>query len=140
MFKREGQNLPFLVGDFMKTSEILNLRCDTAKNRDILRGCVLKADKQKRTLKSANPDTMQLVIKDLCLSGGYRLQPVKIDYDIAGCQVWYTASIMDAGNKWCGNVYGETIWELFAKLIVKLYSEERKKVKNHVREDYAGSF
>ena len=29
-------------------------------------------------------------------------------------------------NKWLGDVYGITLWEIVAKLIIKIYAEERK--------------
>lgn len=124
----------------MKTIDILNLDCRKKENRDFI-GKVLR----KKNL--VDPDRFPLLedleksFQELCLRYGYNIQGIKPYFELKENRdrfVFYDVSIIrrdqvDGGsfiNHWIGNITGKDMWEVFAKMIIKIYSdnkaEERK--------------
>lgn len=110
----------------MKTDDILNLDCEKEKNKQIIIKCLQKIDFPKKIVHTMWD--LEKMLHDFCKKEGYRLQPITITYDAASFM--YVLSIVDTnGNTWVGNVYGKNMWELFAKGIIKAYSDRRRKKK-----------
>ena len=64
---------------------------------------------------------------------GYRTQGINTYYeegeDKENKFVFYTVSLLkirETTREWIGNVYGKTMWETVAKIIIKVYADLKK--------------
>lgn len=112
----------------MKTEEILNLDCRKKENE-------IKIQKVLRKIKPlsrySNEDVIPLEALEKLLMVFNRkynvyLQWITVMYDEK--TPIYKGSIKTTDNHvWLGSAYGVTIYELFAKLCIKIYSDIKSK-------------
>lgn len=92
-------------------------------------------------------ETLEKIYHGIGIRYGYQCQGInehykkecikgKVEYDKNINFVMYHASIItnnENGRKWIGNIYGQSMWEVYAKIIIKIYmhvkSEETKNEK-----------
>lgn len=118
----------------MKTEDILNLDCRKEENKTKV-NCFLYKVKpiQKRMEKLGRRraevplEVLEEVMQGLCLRYGYRLQHIIPVFDVDRF-IYYTSSITKRRDTvlWIGNAYGCTMWEVVAKIIIKIYADIRK--------------
>ena len=66
---------------------------------------------------------------------GYRIQGINTYYEEGENKeskfVFYTVSLLKIRDtrEWVGNVYGKTLWETVAKIIIKVYADLKKEKK-----------
>ena len=120
----------------MKTEEVLNLDCTDEQNKKKLNKFLYNVktiakqmgeDKTKRIPL----EVLEKTLHNICVKYGYGHQGIS-SYCEEGIFKFYTVSLTKKRNTvdWIGNAYGKTMWELFAKMIVKIYADimqERKK-------------
>lgn len=126
----------------MRTEEILNLDCKKEENvRKINRflwnvkpvARILEKNDYTKT-EQAPIELLEEALHGIFIRYGYKHQGISTYYE-EGRFVFYNVSIVkrDSEEKtvvWKGNVYGKTLWETIAKMIVKVYADilsERKK-------------
>lgn len=113
----------------MKTEEILNLDCRKEEHEVFLYKFLKKIPYVKSEMDLQKTRVLEEIIYDMCVWEGYRLQSIETIYSTESFR--YVAGIKDInGNRWVGNTYGITLWELLAKGIIKIYADMREKEKN----------
>lgn len=113
----------------MKTEEILNLDCRKENQKALLCKFLKKIPYAEGQSKIFRVKDLEDIIYNMCVWEGYRLQSIETIYSTESFR--YVAGIKDVnGNRWVGNTYGLTLWELLAKGIVKIYADMREKEKN----------
>lgn len=124
----------------MKTEDILNIDCREQEGRDTLNRFLWKI---KPVTKLGVPKGCILSIEDLekVLHGisiryGYTIQGIQPYYEDNQRFVFFSCGVMKLQENtkrrlgtWIGTVYGITLWEAMAKIIVKIYGDimERRK-------------
>ena len=78
--------------------------------------------------KNAKNDDLEYIIHGICKRYGYSQQGIK-EYWENGEFVYYNCSVLNSKREWVGYVYGKTLWELEAKLLIKIYAEIMKEKK-----------
>lgn len=133
----------------MKVEDVLNLDCRDGGNKSKICDFLLKIKPvQKRVTKNEVPQLgiLEKVFQGLCSHYGYTTQGIKPYFeegeDYRNHFVFYQASMIrkdqvDSGkmlNTWIGYVYGVDMWEMFAKMIIKIYADikdEERREKNN---------
>ena len=125
----------------MKTSELLNLDCRKDKNNiNILTKFLWKVKPVARILEKNNCtkteqaplELLEQALHGIMLRYGYRTQGINTYYeegeDKENKFVFYTVSLLKIRDtrEWIGNVYGKTLWETVAKIIIKVYADLKK--------------
>lgn len=124
----------------MKMEEILNLDCTVEGNKNILNKFLWKV-KSVQELgiprgSMLHIDDLECVMHDIETRYNYRIQEIKAYYiedEVAEKAkfIFYTVNVIKYGETdcWIGCVYGKTMWEITAKIIIKMYVDimnERK--------------
>lgn len=121
----------------MTTDDILNIDCRKEENKTKLNRFLYNVKPIQK--KMGNDKTKKIpltvlenVLHGICIKYGYRTQgfmPVYLEdeNDKTKKVFWaYSVSVMDENKSWKGMVYGKTLWETVAKVIIKIYSEIKK--------------
>lgn len=124
----------------MKTDDILNLDCTVYENRLKLNKFLYKVgyingmctNEDLRDKPIVNMSILENAFFDMCTDQGYMQQGIK-QYFENGRFIYHYASIVHKGDvvRWCGNVYGKDMWELLAKMVIKIYADIMKKGKEN---------
>lgn len=110
----------------MKTEDLLNLDCRKEKNKQILNKCVKKTDYAVMLPGMYDIGDLEDILHTMCRAEKVGIQSINVTYDTDSFM--YVASFVDCDSRaWAGNAYGSTIWELFAKSIILVYSYCRRK-------------
>lgn len=116
----------------MKTEDILNIDCRIEENKTKINKFLYKikpVQKAMGTQKGIVPlEVLEKVLHGINLHYGYSNQGIQTHYE-DGKFVFYNCSVLRERN-WIGYVYGQTMWEVVAKNIIKVYADilsERKK-------------
>lgn len=120
----------------MKTDDLLNLDCEKEENKQTInrflwkiKPCAKLLEKNQYTKTEYAP----IEILEKVLHGFYKRYNFKIQsmfpYYEEGRFIFYNISILqktDNTNEWKGNVYAKTVWEMYAKALIKMYAEIKK--------------
>lgn len=119
----------------MKTDDLLNLDCTEVSNLKKLNKFLYNVKPVAKQM--GNDKTKQIplsvlenVLHGICLKYKYSHQGISTYYE-KNKFVFYTVSILKKRDtsEWIGNIYGKTLWETVAKIIIKIYADimqERK--------------
>lgn len=117
----------------MTTQELLDIDMTEQKNKEIICRMLYKLKPMQKLVE--NPQAIKMehlekVLQGLCSHYNYGVQTI-YPYFEEKKFVFYCASITKKEDTtlWKGNIYGKTIYEVFAKLIIKIYSEIKKEKK-----------
>ena len=114
----------------MKTEQILNLDYRKEENKKIIQ----KVLRQVKPLSKFSDDEqipLELLERTVSvLTNKYEISPQWIisvyKNPGKGCYGYYTVGVKTTtDHKWLGNASGSTIYELFAKLVIKMYAHVR---------------
>lgn len=118
----------------MTTQELIDMDMTEQKNREIIYKMLYKLKPMQKLV--ANPQAIKMehlekVLQGLCSRYNYGVQTI-YPYFEEQKFVFYCASVTKKEDTtlWKGNVYGRTMHEVFAKLIIKVYSEIKKEKKH----------
>lgn len=110
----------------MKTEDILNLDYRKEENQEAIQRVLRKIKPLSKFSEDENIPFEKLEK----LIGLYQNKyAIKIQYIIPNYEgsIIYSASLLRSDNfKWIGNVYGMCMYELFAKIAIKMYTEIKK--------------
>ena len=124
----------------MKTEDILNLDCTKGNNLEQINKFLWKVKPVARILEKnhytkteqAPLELLEQALHGIMLRYGYRIQGINTYYETEEGKeiefVFYTASLLKIRDtrEWIGNVYGKTLWEMVAKIIIKVYADLKK--------------
>lgn len=124
----------------MKTEDILNLDCTKGNNLEQMNKFLWKVKPVARILEKnhytkteqAPLELLEQALHGIMLRYGYRTQGINSYYeekeDKGNRFVFYTVSVLKTREtrEWIGNVYGKTMWETVAKIIIKVYADLKK--------------
>lgn len=117
----------------MTTQELLDIDMTEQKNKEIICRMLYKLKPMKKLAENTQAikmEHLEKVLQGLCSHYNYGVQTI-YPYFEEKKFVFYCASITKKEDTtlWKGNVYGKTMYEVFAKLIIKIYSEIKKEKK-----------
>lgn len=108
----------------MKTDELLE-----CSNKHVLNKALCKIPDIKG-LDIKDVEQIEITVNDILYKTyGYKVQMITPWYD-NGNFVYYVVSIISHDRKWSGNVYGNNMWECFAKAAIKIYALAKEDEKN----------
>lgn len=123
----------------MKTDEILNLDCTKEGNIKQINRFLWKVKPVEKLLEKNNYtkteqaplELLEQAMHGIMLRYGYRAQGINSYYEGEGKEnefVFYNVSLLKIRDtrEWIGNVYGKTMWEVVAKIIIKIYADLMK--------------
>ena len=120
----------------MKTEEILNIDCREEHGREKIESFLLKIKPLRKRVKEEGEITLEVlesVLHGLSIRYGYAVMQIAPYYEEKKRFVFFKGEVMkreENTNIWKGTVYGITLWELTAKMIIKIYGcvmQEKKK-------------
>jgi hypothetical protein len=110
----------------MTTESILNLDCSKEENLEIVKKALCKI---QPLAKYSNIDgripleKIEKLIDKLCRKYHVHVQYMQPSH-LKDEVLWYTVSIKRTDNHvWLGQCYGSSLYELWAKLAIKIYSD-----------------
>lgn len=112
----------------MKIEEILNLDCRDKKNAEALQSMLKKIKPISKYEGKVPLESLEKLV--FVLSNKYDITPqyVFIDIHASGSSVVYSCNVLSKGDReLLGTVYGATLYELFAKLALKMFAEAKGK-------------
>lgn len=119
----------------MKTEDILNLDYRKEENQEAIQRVLRKIKPLSKFSEDENIPFEKLEK----LIGLYQNKyAIKIQYIIPNYEgsIIYSASLLRSDNfKWIGNVYGMCMYELFAKIAIKMYTEIKKGIPERSKSD-----
>lgn len=119
----------------MKTEDILNLDYRKEENQETIQRVLRKI----KPLSKLSDDEIIPFEKLEKLIGLYQNKyAIKIQYIMPNYEgsIIYSASLLRSDNfKWIGNVYGMCMYELFAKIAIKMYTEIKKGIPEKSKSD-----
>ena len=119
----------------MKTEDILNLDYRKEENQESIQRVLRKIKPLSKFSEDENVPFEKLEK----LIGLYQNKyAIKIQYIIPNYEgsIIYSASLLRSDNfKWIGNVYGMCMYELFAKIAIKMYTEIKKGIPEKSKSD-----
>lgn len=124
----------------MKTEDILNLDCTKGNNLEQINKFLWKVKPVARILEKnhytkteqAPLELLEQALHGIMLRYGYRMQGINTYYETGEDKesrfVFYSVSMLKIRetSEWIGNVYGKTMWETVAKIIIKVYADLKK--------------
>ena len=118
----------------MKTEDILNLDCRKEENRQKIIKFLWKIKPMSKLgiPKGSEPsiEELELLMHKLMMKYDYviDMQGIRPYYEDMVFRFYQVDILKDARKEriWCGCVYGVTLWEVIAKIIIKLYGEVMK--------------
>ena len=119
----------------MKTEDILNLDYRKEENQESIQRVLRKIKPLSKFSEDENIPFEKLEK----LIGLYQNKyAIKIQYIMPNYEgsIIYSASLLRTDNfKWIGNVYGMCMYELFAKIAIKMYTEIKKGIPEKSKSD-----
>ena len=119
----------------MKTEDILNLDYRKEENQESIQRVLRKIKPLSKFSEDENIPFEKLEK----LIGLYQNKyAIKIQYIMPNYEgsIIYSASLLRSDNfKWIGNVYGMCMYELFAKIAIKMYTEIKKGIPERSKSD-----
>lgn len=119
----------------MKTEDILNLDYRKEENQESIQRVLRKIKPLSKFSEDENIPFEKLEK----LIGLYQNKyAIKIQYIMPNYEgsIIYSASLLRSDNfKWIGNVYGMCMYELFAKIAIKMYTEIKKGIPEKSKSD-----
>lgn len=112
----------------MKIEEILNLDCRDKKNAEALQAMLKKIKPLSKHEGKVPIESLEKLV--FVLSSKYDVTPQYVFVDIYanGSSLVYSCNVLSKGDReLLGTVYGATLYELFAKLALKMFSEVKGK-------------
>ena len=110
----------------MKTEDILNLDYRKEENQEAIQRVLRKI---KPLSKFSDDENIPFEKLEKLIGLYQNKYAIKIQYIIPNYEgsIIYSASLLRSDNfKWIGNVYGMCMYELFAKIAIKMYTEIKK--------------
>lgn len=111
---------------------ILNLDCRTKEQKKELNTFLHSIKPIEKIVKKEEIhgnklipiDILENVFRGLSIKYGYRSQGIQTYYE-DNTFIYYHVSLLKikTTREWIGNVYGVTMWEVIAKMIVKIYGD-----------------
>ena len=109
----------------MKTEEIINLDYRIEKNKEIIQKVLRKIKPlSKYSEEEQIPlEIIEKLIQTLCLKYEVTPQWMTMAFNEQKPGLYSIGIKTTTDHKWLGNVYGMCLYEVFAKLSIKIYSE-----------------
>lgn len=115
----------------MKTEQILNLDYRKEESQEIIQKVLRKIKPLSKYSEENEQVPVELLEKTISvLVNKYTITPQWVLMHFTGLQkgvpAMYSCSVKTSDtHEWLGTVYGSSLYELFAKLTIKMYSEVR---------------
>lgn len=124
----------------LKTDDILHIDCRTEEGYHKLQKYLLKIPQLKKSyekqqsgekelwnLSGIPEEVLERLLHMFCIKKGYQVMNIQPFYGKGHDEfVFYTASAKRIdGHVWIGNVYGKSLYETLAKLIIMIYADIR---------------
>ena len=119
----------------MKTEDILNLDYRKEENQEAIQRVLRKI---KPLSKFSDDENIPFEKLEKLIGLYQNKYAIKIQYIIPNYEgsIIYSASLLRSDNfKWIGNVYGMCMYELFAKIAIKMYTEIKKGIPEKSKND-----
>ena len=119
----------------MKTEDILNLDYRKEENQESIQRVLRKI---KPLSKFSDDENIPFEKLEKLIGLYQNKYAIKIQYIIPNYEgsIIYSASLLRSDNfKWIGNVYGMCMYELFAKIAIKMYTEIKKGIPEKSKSD-----
>ena len=119
----------------MKTEDILNLDYRKEENQEAIQRVLRKI---KPLSKFSDDENIPFEKLEKLIGLYQNKYAIKIQYIIPNYEgsIIYSASLLRSDNfKWIGNVYGMCMYELFAKIVIKMYTEIKKGIPEKSKSD-----
>ena len=119
----------------MKTEDILNLDYRKEENQESIQRVLRKI---KPLSKFSDDENIPFEKLEKLIGLYQNKYAIKIQYIIPNYEgsIIYSASLLRSDNfKWIGNVYGMCMYELFAKIAIKMYTEIKKGIPERSKSD-----
>ena len=119
----------------MKTEDILNLDYRKEENQEAIQRVLRKI---KPLSKFSDDENIPFEKLEKLIGLYQNKYAIKIQYIIPNYEgsIIYSASLLRSDNfKWIGNVYGMCMYELFAKIAIKMYTEIKKGIPERSKSD-----
>ena len=112
----------------MRTDQILNLDYREEENKEIIQKVLRKIKPLSRySLDEDVPiEVLEKLVKVMVHKYEITPQWINITYDEPVLAIYSVGVKETVNHEWLGNVYGMCIYELFAKLSIKMYAEIKK--------------
>lgn len=110
----------------MKTEDIMYIDYRKEENKEIIQKALRKIKAFSKFEEGTEVPLEELEKGVFYLASKYKLEPQWITMGFKACDknILYSASLKTSDTyKWLGSVYGKCLYELFAKLVIKMYSE-----------------
>ena len=109
----------------MKTEQILNLDYRKEENKEIIQKVLRKIKPlSKYSEEEQIPlEVIEKLIKVLCQKYEITPQWMSMAYHDSALAIYSVGVKTTTKHEWLGNVYGMCLYETFAKLAIKIYSE-----------------
>ena len=117
----------------MKTEDILNLDYRKEENQEAIQRVLRKI---KPLSKFSDDENIPFEKLEKLIGLYQNKYAIKIQYIIPNYEgsIIYSASLLRSDNfKWIGNVYGMCMYELFAKIAIKMYTEIKKGIPEKIK-------
>ena len=119
----------------MKTEDILNLDYRKEENQEAIQRVLRKI---KPLSKFSDDENIPFEKLEKLIGLYQNKYAIKIQYIIPNYEgsIIYSASLLRSDNfKWIGNIYGMCMYELFAKIAIKMYTEIKKGIPKRSKSD-----
>ena len=119
----------------MKTEDILNLDYRKEENQEAIQRVLRKI---KPLSKFSDDENIPFEKLEKLIGLYQNKYAIKIQYIMPNYEgsIIYSASLLRSDNfKWMGNVYGMCMYELFAKIAIKMYTEIKKGIPEKSKSD-----
>ena len=112
----------------MKTDQILNMNYKKDENREIIQKVLKRIKPLSRYTDDVPIEALEKLIAIICKKYNLDMQWIVVmSEDAEDGRLVYSCGVKTHDkSKWLGTVYASCIYELFAKLSIKLFSESKK--------------
>lgn len=108
----------------MKTEQILNLDYRKEESQEIIQKVLTKIKPLSKYSDEFVPlEAIEKLIRVLCQKYEITPQWMTMSYNEPILGIYYIGVKTTTDHKWLGTVYGMCLYEVFAKLAIKMYSE-----------------
>lgn len=112
----------------MKTEDILNVDFTKEENKKLIQKVLVKIKPLSKYEDGVPIEALERTVVAICKK--YNVDPQWISMtlnDAKGNRILYSCGVKTHDkSEWLGTVYASSIYELYAKLCIKLYSESKK--------------
>ena len=107
----------------MKTMELLNLDCTEEENAEIIQKALKRIKPFSNVKGDVELELLEKFIQKITVKYHIMIQWITPTFTNK-IESMYSASFKRTDNHvWLGNVYGKTIYELYAKIAIKMYTD-----------------